>query len=145
MKIEELLSLYSRYNTIFSIAMLDIDDFKKINDEYGHRIGDNVLINLVQLIESNIRQNDFLYRIGGEEFVILFAQTSIEEAITVSEKIRKSVEEELKTIKDKTITLSIGVSEVMPDDTENKIFTRVDKLLYQSKTNGKNRVTFKDQ
>ncbi|WP_262823901.1 GGDEF domain-containing protein [Sulfurimonas gotlandica] len=141
-KIEELLSLYSRYNTVFSIAMLDIDDFKKINDEYGHRVGDNVLINIVLLIKSEIRQNDFLYRIGGEEFVILFAQTSIHEAIIVSEKIRQSVEAELKTIKSKTITVSIGVSEVMQNDTENEIFTRVDRLLYKSKTNGKNQLTY---
>lgn len=141
-KIEDLLSLYSRYNTIFSVLMLDIDDFKKINDEYGHRIGDNVLINLVQLIKSNIRQNDFLYRVGGEEFVILFEETQIKEAITVSEKIRKSVEKDLKTIKAKTITVSIGVCEVMKNDTENTIFTRVDKLLYQSKANGKNQVAY---
>lgn len=140
-KIEELLSLYSRYNTVFSMAILDIDDFKEINDNYGHRLGDNVLIDISQLIKSNIRQSDFLYRIGGEEFVILFEQTPIKEAIIVSEKIRKSIEEELKTVKNKTITVSIGVSEVMLYDIEDKIFKRVDKLLYQSKTNGKNRVT----
>ena len=142
MKIEELLSLYSRYNTVFSMAMLDIDDFKEINDNYGHRIGDNVLIDISQLIKSNIRQSDFLYRIGGEEFVILFTQTSIKEAVTVSEKIRKNVEEELKTVKNKTITVSIGISEVMPNDVEDKVFRRVDKLLYQSKANGKNQLTY---
>lgn len=141
-KIEELLSLYSRYNTVFSMIMLDIDDFKKINDDYGHRIGDNVLINLVQLIKSKIRQNDILYRVGGEEFIILCEQTSIDEVIVISEKIRKSVEKDLKTLEDKNITISIGVSEVMQNDTENEIFTRVDKLLYQSKANGKNQVRY---
>ena len=140
-KIEELLSLYSRYNTVFSMIMLDIDDFKAINDEYGHRIGDNVLINLVQLIKLKIRKNDILYRVGGEEFIILCAQTSIDKAIIMSEKIRKSVETDLKILEDKSITISIGVSEVMQNDTENELFTRVDKLLYQSKTNGKNQVS----
>ena len=141
-KIEELLSLYSRYNTVFSMIMLDIDDFKKINDDYGHRIGDNVLINLVQLIKSKIRQNDILYRVGGEEFIISCEQTSIDEVVVISEKIRKSVEKDLKTLEDKNITISIGVSEVMQNDTENEIFTRVDKLLYQSKANGKNQVRY---
>jgi len=140
-KIEELLSLYSRYNTVFSMIMLDIDDFKAINDEYGHRIGDNVLINLVQLIKLKIRKNDILYRVGGEEFIILCAQTSIDKAIIMSEKIRKSVQTDLKILEDKSITISIGVSEVMQNDTENELFTRVDKLLYQSKTNGKNQVS----
>lgn len=141
-KIEELLSLYSRYTTIFSMIILDIDDFKIINDTYGHRVGDEVLINLVQLIQSNIRQSDFLYRIGGEEFVILLTETSIDQAITVSEKIRKSIETEFKTLKDKTVTISMGISEVIQNDTENTIFTRVDELLYQSKTNGKNQLTY---
>lgn len=141
-KMEELLSLFKRYQTPFSIAIFDIDDFKYINDNYGHRVGDNVLIDIVKLVQSDIRENDFLYRIGGEEFTILFPQTSLENAKIVVLKIRESIEKNLNTVADKTITASFGLVEVMPDENEDHLYKRVDKLLYESKENGKNRVSY---
>lgn len=141
-KSEELLSLYKRYQTPFSIAIFDIDDFKYINDTYGHRVGDNVLVDIVKLVQSHMRENDLLYRIGGEEFTILFPQTSLDNAKIVIEKIRESIEKNLITITDQTITVSIGLVEVEPDDNEDLLYKRVDKLLYLSKENGKNRVSY---
>lgn len=140
-KVGELLALFERYQTPFSILMLDIDDFKRINDTYGHRIGDLVLIELSDLLQKETRNVDESFRVGGEEFVILLPNTLINDAKEVAEKIRNKVEVSLTTIANSPITVSIGVSEVQIDDTEDSLYRRVDELLYQSKQNGKNRVT----
>lgn len=140
--IEKLISQYKRYKTPFSILMYDIDDFKKINDTYGHSVGDDVLVEMSKLIKSYIRENDYIFRIGGEEFVILLTETQIDKAKLVAEKIRYSVENDLKTIKNKKITISIGLTEVRENDTQDEIFIRVDELLYKSKDSGKNIISF---
>ena len=141
-KIKQLLSQYNRYKTPFSIIMYDIDDFKQINDTYGHSIGDDVLMDMSRLIKSHIRDTDYIFRVGGEEFVILLTETKIDKAKVVSEKIRNSVENDLKTVKDKKITISIGLSEVREDDNEDVIYVRVDELLYKAKNSGKNKVSY---
>lgn len=139
--LEKLLFQYKRYNTPFSIIIYDIDDFKQINDTYGHSVGDNVLVEMSKLIKLQIRESDYIFRIGGEEFIILLTETQIDKAKLVSEKIRNSVENNLNTLKDEKITISIGLTEVIENDTEDSIFKRVDSLMYESKNNGKNRVT----
>jgi len=140
-KFTKLIALHERYKTPFSVIMYDIDDFKKINDTYGHNVGDKVLIEMSALVQSTLRVNDTLCRIGGEEFIILLPETSQESALRVAEKIRSNVENELHTIENKSITISLGVCEVRESDTEDTLFIRVDGLLYESKRNGKNRVT----
>lgn len=122
------------------MIMYDIDKFKQINDTYGHNVGDDVLVEISQLIKSLLRESDYIFKIGGEEFIVLLPQTQIDKANLVSEKIRNSVENNLNTIENKKITISIGVTQVKEDDTEDLIFKRVDEALYQSKNNGKNRV-----
>lgn len=141
-RIEELISLKKRYETPFSIIMYDIDNFKSINDTYGHKVGDNVLIKMSELIRSLLRESDYIFRIGGEEFIILLTETNLESAIAVSTKICKSVEENLMHITNNPITISIGLSEVNESDSEDTIFKRVDELLYKSKNTGKNKVSF---
>lgn len=140
-KLKEDLSLKKRYSTPFCMLILDIDNFKKINDFYGHNIGDKVLIELSKLIQNNIRVNDNLFRIGGEEFVIIFSQTTLENAKIVSEKVRNIIQRDLNTIENQKITVSIGLSEITFDDNEDTIFKRVDTLMYKSKNNGKNKVS----
>lgn len=141
-KIQEHLALFQRYNTPFSMILFDIDDFKHINDTYGHTLGDKVLIDLVKIVNSTIRQNDFLFRVGGEEFVIIFANTTLDNGKIVSEHIRKNIEENLSDLKNETITVSIGLCEVSKDDDKSSIYTKADKLMYRSKQTGKNRVSF---
>jgi len=141
--VNKLLSQFSRYDTTFSMMMFDLDDFKKINDIHGHHLGDKILIEISKLIKSHIRNSDYLFRIGGEEFVILFTETSIYEAEIVAENIRISVENDLKTLKDEKVTISIGLTEVERNDTEDLIYKRADGLLYYSKINGKNMVSTK--
>lgn len=140
-KIKEDLSLFKRYSTPFCMIIMDIDNFKSINDLHGHKIGDKVLIELSELIQSNIRNNDYLFRVGGEEFVIIFSQTSLDKAKVVSEKVRNIIENSLVTIVNQKITVSIGLSEVKSEDSEDTIFKRVDNLMYKSKNGGKNKVT----
>lgn len=141
-RLGELLSMFNRYKTPFSILMYDIDDFKKINDLYGHQAGDKVLVEMSKLVDSCIRENDHLFRVGGEEFIILFPHTTLQQTIKVADKIRESVEDTLDTLKDRKITISIGLTEVKEGDTEDIIFKRVDELLYRSKKEGKNRVSY---
>jgi diguanylate cyclase (GGDEF)-like protein len=140
-RISKLIALYQRYQTQFSIILLDIDDFKIINDTYGHRVGDIVLTDLCSLIQKNIRTNDTLFRVGGEEFLILFPITSLSEAKDVADKLKTIVANDLTTIENRQITVSIGVTEVHSEDTEDSMYRRVDELLYRSKHNGKNMVT----
>ncbi|WP_373073222.1 diguanylate cyclase [Sulfurimonas sp.] len=140
-RVEELLSLKKRYKTKFSMIMFDIDDFKQVNDTYGHKVGDEVLVKLSNIVKSQLRENDYVFRIGGEEFVVLLTETGLESAVSVAEKLRKNISEKLDEVTDRTITVSLGVSESNESDTEDTIFRRVDRLLYKSKNSGKNRVS----
>ncbi|MFA6187687.1 MAG: diguanylate cyclase [Sulfuricurvum sp.] len=141
-RIEELVSLKKRYGTPFSMIMYDIDNFKSVNDTYGHKVGDNVLLKMSELIKSLLRETDYIFRIGGEEFIILLTETNLESAIPAATKICKSVEENLIHITNNPITISIGLSEVNESDSEETIFKRADELLYKSKNSGKNKVSY---
>lgn len=140
--IEDYIHEYTIKKNPFSMILFDIDDFKLINDNYSHRVGDIVLSDLSSLIQQNIRSSDSLFRVGGEEFVVLFPNTPLKTAVEIGEKLRKLVETGLNTISDKTITISLGVTEVQNNDTEDSLYRRVDKLLYISKHNGKNKLSY---
>jgi diguanylate cyclase (GGDEF)-like protein len=139
-KIQESLNLYKRYNTNFCIMLYDIDDFKAINDIYGHDIGDKVLKMMSKNIRKVIRETDNIFRVGGEEFVIIFSQTSLKDACKTAEKIRFSVSSS-RIIKDKEITISVGLSDFREEDDEDIIYKRVDELLYIAKNSGKNKIS----
>ena len=139
-RIQEKFDLFDRYDTNFTIAMYDIDDFKKINDTYGHDIGDKVLVEITNEVKSIIRKTDFFFRIGGEEFVIIFAKTSLDEAYDIAEKIRIDVSK-MQIIENEKITISMGITQAIANDNPQSIYERVDKLMYQSKRNNKNQTT----
>jgi len=141
-RVEELISLKKRYGAPLSMIIYDIDNFKSINDNYGHKVGDNVLIKMSELIKSLLRESDYIFRIGGEEFVILLTETNLKNAVTVATKICKSVEKDLVHITNVPITISIGLTEVYESDSEETIFKRADDLLYKSKNSGKNKVSY---
>jgi len=127
-----------------SVIMLDIDDFKKVNDTYGHDIGDLVLIELVHTIQKLLRKNDYLIRYGGEEFVIILQDTEIDSAVKVAEKIREEIEKiEITTPKNNFhFTISLGISHLINEEKLCNIIKRADEKLYKAKRNGKNRVEF---
>lgn len=123
-----------------SFIMLDIDFFKKVNDTWGHSVGDEVLVNLSKLIRSRIRTTDALVRWGGEEFVILCGDTPLQNAQFLAEKLRTNVEN-TQLIAQQKITCSFGVAEMAPHEDPKSVFERLDKALYSSKRSGRNSVT----
>lgn len=128
-----------RYKNDFSLIMLDIDFFKKVNDTHGHDVGDEVLIKTVEVIAKNIRNLDVLTRWGGEEFIVLCPQTTKENAIHLAEKLRRSIEEEeFPTVN--SIAASFGVTDHQDKDTIDTLLKRVDDALYKAKHAGRNRV-----
>ncbi|MFH1307269.1 MAG: GGDEF domain-containing protein [archaeon] len=120
-----------------SLLILDLDKFKKLNDTYGHITGDRILEHLGKLLRKQTRKADIAARFGGEEFIIIFPNTSLEKAYKVSERIRKAVEGD-KLIKKYKLTISGGVTCYKKDDTISKIKQRADKALYKAKEGGRN-------
>ena len=121
-----------RHGDHLSLIMLDIDQFKAVNDTYGHNIGDKVLIILTELISKKLRTNDVFSRWGGEEFMILLPRTDVDIAYKKAQELRKVIEE----YSDKTIpsiTASFGVTEILETDKEQSSFKRVDEALYGAK------------
>ena len=139
-KVNERIELFKRYENYFCMALLDIDNFKVVNDTYGHDIGDKVLIKVSQIIKQNIRTTDTLFRIGGEEFIILYPKTLLDEAFSSAEKIRTLIKKE-NIIENHPITISIGLAQINENDNKDTIFKRVDDLMYISKKNGKNKIS----
>ena len=146
---EYILDLAKRDNKELSILMIDIDKFKNINDTYGHPIGDKVIIELANKLLKHQRKSDVICRFGGEEFIILLPNTSIDGAKIVSEKIRGDIEninivlnQELEI----KFTVSIGISLVDINNESNLEATikRADEALYNAKKNGRNRVCYKE-
>jgi diguanylate cyclase (GGDEF)-like protein len=123
--------------------MLDIDNFKPLNDTYGHDFGDYVLIHVCNIVRETLRSDDFFARYGGEEFVIVLPKTDIGSAFDVGKKICRQIEKSRAKMGDKvvSVTISIGLTEVHEEDTTlYDLINRADKKLYQAKRNGKNRV-----
>lgn len=130
-----------RYGFALSIVVIDIDNFKHINDTYGHLVGDEVLKELSSLIRRHIRQSDYLFRFGGEEFIILLPHTDAKNAMVAAEKIRKKVEASIFTSNNIKLTISCGISELKNFDNPYLDLEEADKMLYISKNSGKNRCT----
>ncbi len=136
-EIDYYIAVAQRHDMPFSLLMLDIDYFKKINDTYGHYIGDVVLKSTSKLLSKNIRKIDKLGRWGGEEFIIILHATSQKRAAKKAQELRKLIENNLIDKKYK-ITASIGVTSYRQDDTKSSLFARVDDALYRAKEEGRN-------
>ncbi|HFE37769.1 MAG TPA: GGDEF domain-containing protein [Gammaproteobacteria bacterium] len=134
--------LAQRYVRNLSMIILDIDNFKQFNDNYGHDVGDEVIKTTVERTVACMRSTDVIFRYGGEEFVILLSNTDIEGAAFLAERIRESVEE--TSIHHESgaigITISLGAAELKPNEMNANFFSRADKALYRAKGLGKNQV-----
>ncbi len=128
-----------RYPTPLSLIMLDIDHFKKINDTYGHSIGDQVLKDVSAVVTMTVREQDLFARWGGEEFMMLAIQSDLNGTKKMAEKVRKAIEANHFQDVD-TVTCSFGVTEFQKDDSIDSFIRRVDKALYRAKNEGRNRV-----
>lgn len=127
-----------------SLMLFDIDNFKKVNDTYGHSAGDAVLANVAQTVKNCVRKEDIVARWGGEEFIVFFKYTNINSALMVAEKIRASVENLTVVTPEHNIkvTISIGISRFKKTDSNpNDVIERADDSMYVSKNTGKNKVT----
>ncbi|RJP81280.1 MAG: GGDEF domain-containing protein [Desulfobacteraceae bacterium] len=146
--IENEMSRYRRYKRPFSLLLLDVDHFKKINDTYGHVIGDKCLKEIIKRIKPALRETDFLARYGGEEFIVILPETGGEIAQQTAERLRSIIEniEFLHKKEQVKITISIGATQARPEDeTHESIFHRTDKALYEAKNAGRNRVVFHNE
>jgi diguanylate cyclase (GGDEF)-like protein len=126
-----------RYKEMLSVILFDIDHFKRVNDVYGHDVGDDVLVEYSALIKSMLRDTDELCRIGGEEFIIIAPHTPQVDAYVIAEKIRKAVEEAHLVI---PITISFGVAQYEHCEEKDNLFKRADNALYKAKSTGRNKV-----
>jgi diguanylate cyclase (GGDEF)-like protein len=132
-----------KINIDLSLLMIDIDHFKKINDNYGHLVGDAVLREVAKLIRDNLREIDFVGRFGGEEFSVILPETDKAGAIMVAERISSRISREYIRVFDETLTatVSIGIAAFATNITDPKAFMEIaDKALYKAKVMGRNRV-----
>lgn len=136
------IELAKRHRSALSLLVIDIDDFKKINDEHGHKAGDTVLQAIANQLACVNRQTDLSFRYGGEEFVVLLNKTSLSGAAIIGERIRSAIAGTAFEFINKrlTVTVSIGAASLKPNDNKDRIFQRADKALYQAKKSGKNAV-----
>jgi len=139
--LEEMIYEYARYQKKFALLIFDVDNFKSINDSFGHDVGDEVLVELSRHVRNHIRKSDHFFRIGGEEFAIVMSPVeSLEDVVKIAESLRKSIAQK-RFGHDLKVTISIGVSIFGDEDDSVSLFKRVDEYLYRSKKRGKNITT----
>lgn len=140
-RIETEFNRWQRYQTPLTMAVWDIDKFKNVNDTYGHQAGDRVLTVVAKLLSKQVRETDFVARFGGEEFVLLMPETTVEQAIKVADNLRNSIEQCEFHFKDQRVpvTISCGLAQFSEGDKVETAFNRADKALYYAKHNGRNR------
>lgn len=134
-----------RYQKNLSLVMLDIDNFKRVNDEFGHSYGDKVLQKISQCMREEMRDLDLVGRYGGEEFIILLPETSLEDALEAAERLRKAIEgnSEINPQGQSIVTVSLGVAGLEGDTrTFDDLIQQADKALYRAKQAGKNQVSY---
>ncbi len=141
-RLEEEYGRFTRHGHCFSIIMADLDHFKRINDRYGHAVGDDLLIMMSHLFSSGVRRQDVVSRWGGEEFLILLPETRLEQAVLVAEKLRSAAE--LVDLSDigvaAPVTASFGVQCNCADKTLVELIAGADSMLYEAKRLGRNKV-----
>ena len=132
---------YKRNNTPFAFLLFDIDNFKYINDTYGHEVGDTVIIDVAHILKDHIRDIDFIARYGGEEFVVVLPETNINAAELVANKLRVLIECNEFNFNGKraVITMSVGFAEIKINETKKELFERADAALYEAKNSGRNK------
>lgn len=133
------LTVFERYGTVVSLLIVDIDDFKDVNDLYGHQEGDRILIDMAAIIKGQTRASDICCRYGGEEFAVIFPFTDAKEAEGIAEKLRTALMRSLPN--GQNLTVSIGVASCDENTTSSyQLVKSADDALYQAKINGKNQV-----
>ena len=142
-KLEELTNHARRYKEEFILSLMDIDHFKRVNDQYGHLVGDEVLERIAKLVREDVRIADSVGRYGGEEFIVVLPKTDLPSAVIVAERIREIIEAtEMIASEGKvfSVTVSQGLSGYRAGDDKDSLISRADEALYRAKETGRNRV-----
>lgn len=133
-----------RYDMALSVLLCDVDFFKRINDTYGHQVGDVVLVEIAALLSQTARASDCVGRWGGEEFVLILPETPLESALIFAERLCAAIAAHPFPDGPERVTISMGVSSYRQDDTQDTLIERADKALYRAKEEGRNRVITED-
>lgn len=136
-KLTEVIASFNRSKSPSSLVLLDVDHFKSVNDKYGHATGDQILQRIAQILELRIRLNDTLYRIGGEEFVVVVDGQGIERASRLADQLRTLIEAN-ELLPEQTVTVSLGVAELQSGESHDSWVQRADEALYRAKRAGRN-------
>jgi len=142
-KLTHVVRTFNRSGTPASLVLLDLDHFKKVNDIYGHAVGDQILIKVTEIINLRIRVTDSLYRIGGEEFIIVLEGADLQHAAHLAEQLRTLVDAN-ELVPDHAVTISLGVAEIKAGETGNDWLHRADEALYRAKDAGRNSTSLSD-
>jgi len=136
-KLSEIIASYRRYGLPASLILIDLDHFKKVNDAHGHAVGDQILRRITEILNLRIRLTDSLFRIGGEEFVVVVDDQNVESASRLAEQLRTLVEVN-ELVPDRAVTISLGVAELRGGESYESWMRRADKALYEAKSAGRN-------
>lgn len=139
-ELEEEIARFKRYGRVFSLLMFDIDNFKKINDTYGHDAGDEVLIDIAKILQENTRQTDVAARWGGEEFMVLLPETTLDSCERLAQTVRQKIKEHTFDNLPCTITVSLGITQFSDSIDRDTLIKQVDLALYEAKEKGKDQV-----
>lgn len=141
-RFEALIKLYPKTIHSLTLFLIDIDDFKEVNDHFGHLIGDEVLSRVAVVLKSQLRTEDTLARWGGEEFAVLLHDVTQDHAVAIAEKLLKAVKEDemLQTLLHRPLTISLGLGELTSVESQDGLTQKVDKALYAAKNNGKDQL-----
>ncbi|MDJ0842257.1 MAG: GGDEF domain-containing protein [Acidobacteriota bacterium] len=141
-QLEACISQARRFHSPLCLFIIDMDNFKEINDNHGHQAGDDVLVNFAGLLKASMRDYDLLFRFGGDEFAVLFPNEGLDKGKIFSDRIKSFIEKKPYRYKDLKFHLSIsgGLTELRSEDTREEFFKRADDLLYKAKRTGKARI-----
>ena len=142
-KLAEVVNSHRRSGIPSSLLLIDLDHFKKVNDIHGHAVGDQILINVTEIINLRIRVTDSLYRIGGEEFVVVLEGADLHQAAHLAEQLRTLVDAN-ELVPDQSVTISLGVAALKDGETPNDWLHRADEALYRAKDAGRNSTSLSD-
>jgi len=142
-KLTHIVRTFDRSGTLASLVLLDLDHFKKVNDIHGHAVGDQILKRVTEIINLRIRVTDSLYRIGGEEFVVILEDADLRRAAHLAEQLRTLVDAN-ELVPDQAVTISLGVAEIKKGENGNDWLHRADEALYRAKDAGRNSTSLSD-
>ena len=136
-RVDHTLHLNQRYDTMASLILLDIDHFKRVNDQLGHNVGDSVLKEVVRLLQLRLRRTDVLFRYGGEEFIVLLSATEARVALQLAQQCCRLIRD-ARILPRRVLTVSCGVAEIVPGESALDWLERCDQALYRAKNSGRN-------